>query len=308
MTLFACFAKSKFGRAGDVSGLASQLCARFPRWSFLQVGNNPNKAYTQDISLKIPKVPVIRSNSSGYNTAIDTQMGTVGMSVSNVALYGPAVSPTGGDAGISELDTFDCGEGHSTPSGHYHYHIAPYIVDRAQSSPAAQHSPLYGFLVDGFAVYGPMGDEGTTPTDLDACGGHSGDGGGLGYHYHTNAPDGVVPGPGDETVTKNVKPYFASCFRGCVPDGMGGAQSESYADCLAAAAPAPAGTAPSSASDLLTPLSPTAYNYTGCPAAFGVELQREEEQQNTVSAGLSASVSQLAILVAVVVAAAVESR
>lgn len=271
------------------------------------MGNNPNKAFTQTISLKIPKVPVIRSTTAGYNTGIDTQLGTVGLAVSNVALFGPAVSPTGGDAGVSELDTFDCGQGHSSPDGNYHFHIAPYLVDKAQPAVGSgKHSPLYGFLVDGFPVYGPYGDDGLTPSDLDACGGHSGDAGGLGYHYHTNAPDGVVPGPGLETSTRNVKPYFASCFRGCVPEGMNGAQTESYADCVAAAAAAPTATVPTYASNNFALLPATAYNYTGCPSAFAAELELEEQQQaqQTVTGSAAASSGALALLLVVAASAA----
>ena len=44
------------------------------------------------------------------------------------------------------------------------------------------HSPLIGFMLDGYAIYGPKGEDGDLPVGLDMCGGHSYD---LGYyHYH----------------------------------------------------------------------------------------------------------------------------
>ena len=44
------------------------------------------------------------------------------------------------------------------------------------------HSPIVGFMLDGYAIYGPKGEGGEIPQGLDECGGHSYD---LGYyHYH----------------------------------------------------------------------------------------------------------------------------
>eukprot|EP00640_Fibrocapsa_japonica_P007282 CAMPEP_0113944812 /NCGR_PEP_ID=MMETSP1339-20121228/37004_1 /TAXON_ID=94617 /ORGANISM="Fibrocapsa japonica" /LENGTH=188 /DNA_ID=CAMNT_0000950137 /DNA_START=383 /DNA_END=949 /DNA_ORIENTATION=- /assembly_acc=CAM_ASM_000762 len=71
----------------------------------------------------------------------------------------------------------------------------------------ADHSPMIGFLIDGFPVYGPNSAGGAPPTDLDACGGHThaNNEGGLGYHYHLT---GSEAGEGS----------FGHCFRGCLPD------------------------------------------------------------------------------------------
>ena len=35
------------------------------------------------------------------------------------------------------------------------------------------HSPIVGFMIDGYAIYGPQGEDGDVPTDLDECGGHA---------------------------------------------------------------------------------------------------------------------------------------
>ena len=49
------------------------------------------------------------------------------------------------------------------------------------------HSTFIGLLLDGFAVYGPQGEGGSAPEDLDECSGHTGPTpefpNGV-YHYH----------------------------------------------------------------------------------------------------------------------------
>jgi len=58
------------------------------------------------------------------------------------------------------------------------------------------HSLLLGFLADGVPLYGLYGKDGTEPSDLDACNGHSSD---LGfYHYHAI----------------RTFPYIVGCLRG----------------------------------------------------------------------------------------------
>ena len=58
-------------------------------------------------------------------------------------------------------------------------------------------SPLLGYALDGFPIYGPFDETGTMPADLDACNGRFDSE--LGYVYH---------------ITPNVKPYIIGCFRG----------------------------------------------------------------------------------------------
>jgi len=209
-------------------------------------------------------------------------------------------------AGQSEIDTFDCGQGHPTPTGEYHYHIAPFLVDKAQATmPGTQHSPLYGYLVDGVPVFGPNGDTGAPATGLDDCGGHSGDGGGLGYHYHTKAPDGVIPGPNELSSTANQLPYFAGCLAGCVADsGSGsGAQAETWADCVKSSTAAPMGTSPTYAGErnaLAVP--PASYNYTGCPASFLAEFEKENTDGGDVTGAAAAAASAATAVVALILA------
>ena len=66
---------------------------------------------------------------------------------------------------------------------------------------AASKSALLGFMLDGFPLDGPLNVDGTTPTGLDACNGHShatAEYSGAIYHYH------VVAAP----------PYLVGCYKG----------------------------------------------------------------------------------------------
>jgi len=120
-------------------------------------------------------------------------------------LFGPAAAGGGAFAA-------DCCGGWTDGQGlhRYLYDQVPTCLVEAGTSPGEAHSPLIGFLADGFPVYGPHGDDGAAPADLDACGGHHGDAGaGGGYHYHlTGTPD-----PGDGALG-----WFGACLRGCAPE------------------------------------------------------------------------------------------
>jgi hypothetical protein len=60
---------------------------------------------------------------------------------------------------------------------------------------------MYGIMADGIPIYGPKGDNGVVPTNLDECGGHT-DSTYPYYHYHV--PDGYKD------------PYTVKCLVGCV--------------------------------------------------------------------------------------------
>ena len=86
----------------------------------------------------------------------------------------------------------------------YHYHGYSWNCFPDQGAPG-EHSPLFGYAIDGFGVYGPLGDDGlmVTNDDLDECHGHTHEIEWDGtsremYHYHVN----------------NDYPYSVGCFRG----------------------------------------------------------------------------------------------
>lgn len=165
-------------------------------------------------SVSIPLNPVLA------DAPTDTNMGTIGYMVSGGQLFNPYEG--NGDYAlennftVDSMPFIDSCNGHPLPTGAtYHYHGIPYCITDALDQ-AGEHSKLVGVLLDGFPVYGPQGDGGDAPEDLDSCNGHTGatpefpDGI---YHYH---------------FTEDA-PYSIPCFAGEVdidttggPGGPGG--------------------------------------------------------------------------------------
>src|SRR5262249_17759606 len=72
----------------------------------------------------------------------------------------------------------------------YHYHAYSWKCFPNQGM-AGEHSPLFGYAIDGFGVFGPRGEDGklVTNDDLDECHGHTHEIDWDGekkvmYHYH----------------------------------------------------------------------------------------------------------------------------
>lgn len=140
------------------------------------------------------------------DTTTETGMGTIGIAISGGTYFNPyegdgvsiAVDSNFYVDGIPFLDTCNA---HPLPTGkEYHYHGIPYCITDVVDEDNA-HSTLIGVLLDGFAVYGPQGEDGLAPDDLDECSGHTGPTPefpeGV-YHYHLT-----------ETA-----PYSITCYHG----------------------------------------------------------------------------------------------
>lgn len=148
---------------------------------------NPNRIATQNIVFRIPASPVAA-------TASDTPLGPMGVATNGVVLFNQYAA--GRVPLTSEILSFDRFNGHPTPQSQYHYHVEPLWLTASKGK-----ATYIGVLLDGFPVYGTVDDNGTAPTDLDSCNGHTGVKAdypqGI-YHYHvTSAP-----------------PYIAGCFHG----------------------------------------------------------------------------------------------
>ncbi len=157
----------------------------------------PNLPTDQHMILRLPRRPVVQRNR-------DFQpLGEVGMTVDGVRIFdandafsysnpsGRDADPRGGigqgdhiwlrDAYVNEGITFDAGQGHQQNWGRYHYH-AEAIALRYElgdhvdfdagtktyhESPGApvKHSPIIGWLHDGYPLYGPYGYANATNAD-----------------------------------------------------------------------------------------------------------------------------------------------
>ena len=116
-------------------------------------------------------------------------MGPIGVLRTGAVLFN-ALDAAGRDAVAHEIQ--DACFGHPGPNGAYHNHsLTPCLADAGIAETDGVHSPLAGYALDGFGIYGPRGAGGAVmeTSDLDECHGHTHeiewDGRRLSlYHYH----------------------------------------------------------------------------------------------------------------------------
>lgn len=123
----------------------------------------PNTIAAQNITLKIPVNPVMAATHS------TTPMGVMGIALNGVPFFNQYAA--GGSPLGAEMNGFDQWWGHPQMTGMYHYHVEPLYLTTVKASKSA----IVGFLLDGFPVYGPQEENGSTPAGLDV------------YHGHTHA-------------------------------------------------------------------------------------------------------------------------
>ena len=127
-------------------------------------GNNPNRIVVATETFRIPL------NPTNNATATDTALGTVGVSVNGIPIYNP-FEDANQTAATGRIFSGCCG--HPQLTGVYHYHKYPTCLrflkgDVWQSEKekcdeldtlisSGGHSPLIGFALDGWPVYGPVG-------------------------------------------------------------------------------------------------------------------------------------------------------
>jgi hypothetical protein len=127
-------------------------------------GNNPNRIIVATETFRIPL------NPTNNATATDTALGTVGVAVNGMPIYNP-FEDANQTAATGRIFSGCCG--HPQLTGVYHYHKYPTCLrflkgDVWQSEKekcdeldglisSGGHSPLIGFALDGWPVYGPVG-------------------------------------------------------------------------------------------------------------------------------------------------------
>lgn len=127
-------------------------------------GNNPNRIVVATETFRIPL------NPTNNATATDTALGTVGVAVNGMPIYNP-FEDANQTAATGRIFSGCCG--HPQLTGVYHYHKYPTCLrflkgDVWQSEKekcdeldalilSGGHSPLIGFALDGWPVYGPVG-------------------------------------------------------------------------------------------------------------------------------------------------------
>jgi YHYH protein len=177
------------------NGLPSHDTGIFPISSSdpaYQYDENPSAIASQNIAYSIPSKPAPAARPSCTN------MGPIGIMLTGAVLFN-ALDAQGRDAAAHEV--LDKCWGHPQQQGQYHYHTFSSCMKDTSSG----HSALLGYALDGFGIYGPRGQNGTTlkTADLDECHGHTHAIVWNGktvtmYHYHMT----------------NDYPYSLSCYRG----------------------------------------------------------------------------------------------
>ena len=211
-----------------------------PHYTFVRL--TPNALVVRNQSFDITLDPQLAAQPSEIPL-----LGVVGFTVNGLPFYGPneAAQPAAQAFGDPVYNGIvdEC-RGHTSPQ-EYHYHAleqrcltADALVAEPWRNPAVSSevaSPVLGFALDGFPIYGPyecedvacarvremesawvqIGDpvsnawdayeyqESALPTSLDRCNGHLGPDGG--YHYHATS----------------TFPYILGCYAGAVGGGGG---------------------------------------------------------------------------------------
>lgn len=143
---------------------------------------NPNIISEQVVNYTLPSMPEVASEPNCVF------FGPAGFSITGAAIYHGA-STLGTDAAAHEmLDRFG---GHTDGTERYHYHFPSQDLQDHIHEHEQGHAALMGYMLDGFGIYGPFGEEGEllTSADLDECHGHKHpvlwDGEMIDlYHYH----------------------------------------------------------------------------------------------------------------------------
>jgi hypothetical protein len=125
---------------------------------------NPNIPVNQNWSFKIPRFPV---QNTGTLTAIGN--GQIGVFINGVVAFNAGDGMTYNNGGIwhrnaqyfRSRNAFDTSGGHPAPGGSYHYHIN---MKKLYTANASQHSPLLGYMFDGFPIYGSYAYSNTNGT------------------------------------------------------------------------------------------------------------------------------------------------
>jgi hypothetical protein len=169
--------------------------AAAPAEGYASAAEIPIAPYDLDITVPAnPEYSATPACITDLVTGVVTQTGAVWHA--NLAYAGVWVDP------IAALPVDQCwGHPYNTQ---YHYHGYSWKCFPRQGE-ADAHSPLFGYAMDGFGIYGPRGDGGKllTNAELDVCHGHVGTIEWNGerktmYHYHVN----------------NEYPYGPGCYRG----------------------------------------------------------------------------------------------
>nr|WP_295776053.1 YHYH protein [Rhodoferax sp.] len=155
---------------------------------------NPNSIKASAIAWGLPASPAVASSPTCLG------LGAIGVLLDGVRLFS---ADDGAHRDAVAWEVQDACQGHPERTGQYHHHSVTTCLSQKDS--AGLHSPLVGYIADGFGLYGNLGEGGKalTNADLDTCHGHTHvitvNGAAVSqYHYHQTQEF----------------PYTVGCFKG----------------------------------------------------------------------------------------------
>jgi hypothetical protein len=140
-------------------------------------------------------IPLTQSILAAPDTLSSVEL--LGVSLDGIPINSTPPSVVANNGKIPSLDL--CG-GHHDPSGYWHWHFIPDSVNVALAAMGfgstctvftQNASALVGFAKDGYPIYAYQDSDGTTPTGLDSCNGHTGNTTHFGEKYHYHAKNGT---------------------------------------------------------------------------------------------------------------------
>ncbi|HRE42005.1 MAG TPA: YHYH protein [Ignavibacteria bacterium] len=137
-------------------------CTGIPSYTIGPWPMNPNQATNQNWTFKITRFPTPNANPTVAGN------GQLGVLKNGVVIFnaGDAMSYNNQNiwyrvAYYFEGTSFDSSGGHPAPGGSYHYHIN---MTKLYTPNPNLHSPLLGYMFDGYPVYGAYGYANTNGT------------------------------------------------------------------------------------------------------------------------------------------------
>jgi hypothetical protein len=133
---------------------------------YTYVSTTPNALNPQNHSWTIPLNPEYSEQTSEI-----ALLGTVGFAINGIPIYGPNEGPMPDPFGDPVAnDVMDESQGHTGGNADYHYHMfveasfrdtdgdgVPDLYDTEPMAAQDGPSPILGFSLDGFPIYGPQG-------------------------------------------------------------------------------------------------------------------------------------------------------
>lgn len=137
-------------------------CTGIPSYTIGPWAMNPNTPANQNWVFKIARFPVPDPTPSVAGN------GQIGVLINGVVLFngGDAMSYNNQNiwhrlAQYFEAVSFDTSGGHPSPQRSYHYHIN---MKKLYSPDSTAHSPILGYMFDGYPLYGPYAYENSNGT------------------------------------------------------------------------------------------------------------------------------------------------